>query len=549
MTADDEQGVGGKDSQGNAGDKKRPRKARTGPRRRAKESGAQERVSAPSARGEEPEGIVQPDPARARRATATRRMENRGAGKSAIRDAKRAAVEALATERRKDSKALVEPSVAAEGVAAEGIAAEGIADEGIAAEGIADEGIAAEGIAAEGIADEGIADEGIADESELTPPTRVVSSNPKSSPRSVTVKKVASKAPRVRREHHANVDGECILVTGASGFLGKHLLDKLLHDYPLTRLRALVRRPSLHLQKAANAAGPVEVVLGDVCDAQACDIAVKGVVQIYHLAGRVARTSDEAGAMYRLHVEGTRTLLQAAGRVDHKPRILVVSSSGTIAVSTHGQVVADEESGYKKDIVRHWPYYLSKIYQEETALRLAEELELELVLVLPSLLLGPGDDRGSSTLDAEKVVRGHLPLIPKGGGVAFVDARDAAAGCILAMQRGRSSARYLLSGANMTIESYLGRIARLAGVASPRAWAPTALMKGVGSVLDGLWRDRDEGPPFSKQSIEMAEHTWYVDAKKARDELGWQPRDAQQTLVDTVKDIKERRRLAPMPVT
>lgn len=339
---------------------------------------------------------------------------------------------------------------------------------------------------------------------------------------------------------HSRSTPATILVTGASGFLGKHVIERLLVAYPHSRIRALVRRPSLSLAGYGNSAGTVEVMLGDVCDASACARAVQGVAQIYHLAGRVDRGPDGAASMYRLHVEGTRCLLAAAAAAGESPRIVVASSSGTIAVARQDDVVSDESAGYKKDLVRHWPYYLSKIYQEETALRLASELGLEVVLVLPSLLLGPGDDRGSSTGDAEKVVRGRMPLVPRGGGVAFVDARDAADGFVLAMEKGKAAGRYLLNGANMTVTSYLGRVARLAGVVAPRPWAPAFLMKGAASLFEGLWRDRDDDPPFDRQTIEMAEHTWYVDAGKAKSELGWCARDPQETLVDTVRDIKTR---------
>lgn len=325
-----------------------------------------------------------------------------------------------------------------------------------------------------------------------------------------------------------------VLVTGASGFLGKHLIAELASD-PEIRLRALVRRGTLYLEDHG-----VEVVVGDVCDPAVCAKAVAGVQEIYHLAGLVSRDPEDGSAMYRLHVQGTSELMRAASVEGGVVRLVVVSTSGTIAVSVSPDEVSDEEQPYRLETVSRWPYYLSKIYQERTALKLAGELGLDVVIVNPSLLLGPGDERGSSTGDVTRVVRGRMPLAPQGGGVAFVDARDAAKGCVLAMSGGVAGERYLLSAANMTLSAFLGRVARLAAVPAPRSIGGGKLLKGAGKAVGALFRKFDYEPPFDEQTLEMAEHTWYVDAQKAQRNLGWRCRDPQETLVDTVSDVQRR---------
>lgn len=357
-----------------------------------------------------------------------------------------------------------------------------------------------------------------------------------------------SKTPKKRAaaQRSAARRADRILVTGASGFLGKHLVEALRQADALAGLpareakrpiEALVRQPSLHLSR-----WQVETVRGDVCDERACAEALAGVSEVYHVAGFVSRDPDEAGRMYRVHVEGTRTLLTAAARAGVR-RVVVVSTSGTIAVSRDPDEIATEASPYRTNVVSRWPYYLSKIYQEQTALQIAQEAGLDVVVVNPSLLLGPGDERGSSTGDVEKVVRGKLPVIPQGGGVAFVDARDAALGCVLAMHRGRSGERYLLSASNLPLETFLGRVARLAGRPAPRAVLSPRTMTAAGRLIEAVYKRFDATPPLEAQSIAMAEHCWYCDASKAKAELGWQPRDAQDTLLDTVRDIQRRHNL------
>lgn len=328
-----------------------------------------------------------------------------------------------------------------------------------------------------------------------------------------------------------------VLITGATGFLGKHLVDAIRQSEPNRAIRALVRQPTLHLSR-----NDVEVEQGDVCNADDCARAMQGVTEVYHLAGQVSRDPEQSGQLFRLHVEGTRNVLTAAAAAKAR-RAVVVSTSGTIAVSKDEDEISNESSPYRTDVVMRWPYYLSKIYQEQTALRLGKELALEVVVVNPSLLLGPGDERGSSTGDIEKVVRGKLPFIPRGGGVAFVDARDAATGCMLAMHKGKNGERYLLSAANMTLSTFLGRAARIAGHAAPRAVVSPKTMRFGAGLVEAICRQLGTEPLLDTQSIEMAEHTWYCDSAKAESELGWSYRDPQDTLLDTVRDVQKRHNL------
>ena len=99
--------------------------------------------------------------------------------------------------------------------------------------------------------------------------------------------------------------------------------------------------------------------------------------------------------MMRVHSDGTRRALEAAKAAGVR-RVVLASTSGTIAVSKE-PVVLDERAPYPTDVVGGWPYYLSKIYQEKLALDLGATLGLDIVIVNPSLLLGPGDERTSST--------------------------------------------------------------------------------------------------------------------------------------------------------
>ena len=321
-----------------------------------------------------------------------------------------------------------------------------------------------------------------------------------------------------------------ILVTGGTGFLGKHLLAMLARRGE--RVRVLSRAATPELDELG-----VEVCAGSLLDADVLARALRGVDRVYHLAGLVSRDPDAAAEMYRVHVDGTRALLDAAAAAKVR-RVVVASTSGTIAVSERADEIATESSPYRYDLARRWPYYLSKIYQEKLALSFEGT---EVVCINPSLLLGPGDTRLSSSGDVLKFLKREIPVVPSGG-INFVDARDAAAGAILAMEHGKPRARYLLGGPNWTMQEFFHRLGRASGVRPPTARIPDGAARFGARVVDALYRLRgpEKRAPVDPASVEMAQHFWYLDPALARTELGWEPRDPMETLDDTIAFLRER---------
>jgi dihydroflavonol-4-reductase len=320
------------------------------------------------------------------------------------------------------------------------------------------------------------------------------------------------------------------LVTGATGFLGRHLTDVLLsggHE-----VVALCRRP---LDLAPNG---VTVQIGDVLDANSVREAAAGCDGLFHCAGRVSRRPEDAEALFRVHVEGTKITLDAA-QAAGVPRAVVASTSGTIAVSREPKAL-DEAAPSPQALVARWPYYRSKLYAERAALD-RNRAGFAVVSVNPSLLLGPGDETGSSTGDVLKFLEQRVPVIPAGG-LSFVDARDAAAAMMSAMERGRAGARYLLGAINLTFEAFFARLERISGVKGPALRAPKSLLlaQAGAEIFARLSKRIRVENPIDRVSAEMSQHYWYVDAKKATAELGFSPRDPSDTLHDTIEDLRGR---------
>ena len=311
------------------------------------------------------------------------------------------------------------------------------------------------------------------------------------------------------------------IVTGAAGFLGRHLVHELLDRGD--RVRALVRRPTTALPPA------VEQHSGDVLSYETLPPLLEGADGVFHLAGKVDREGAR-DALFAVHVDGTANVLRAAANVGVR-RLVLASSSGTVAVSGT-PVVHGDDAPFATEVVKDWPYYTSKIHAEAVAERMARTLGVELVTLRPSLLLGPDDFGNSSTDDVRRLLRGDVVMVPEGG-VCFVDVRDAAATFARAMTSARAGSRYLLGAANMTLRDFSGLVANVADVdpplmeLAPRTWrvgvavARMADALGIGALPDRI-------------SLEMARHFWYCDWSRACAEIGHSPRPPVETIEDTV---------------
>ncbi len=314
-----------------------------------------------------------------------------------------------------------------------------------------------------------------------------------------------------------------LLVTGATGFLGSTLVPMLLeagHE-----VRVLARSP-VTLKN-------VEVVRGDVRDEETVTRALRNREGLYHLAGLVSRDPADARKMYELHVDGTRNLLQAAAGLQ---RIVLASSSGTIGVSQTRRV-ATEEDDYPIETVGRWPYYLSKIYEEKIALEQAKR-GLPVVVLNPSLLLGPGDARMSSTQDVFRFLMGRIPVMPRGG-ISFVDVRDAAQAFVAALTRGNVGERHLLGAANWEFHEFFARLGRIAHRPPPLLRLPSPVKVAAAHLLERFARQRGREPELPASDVEMGECWFFIDSSKAERLLGFRPRDPIETLADTVHYLRE----------
>src|SRR5687768_6692211 len=297
-----------------------------------------------------------------------------------------------------------------------------------------------------------------------------------------------------------------ILITGGTGFLGAEIVRQMLGAGE-KNLRVMASSVPAWM----TAAG-VEPVVGSVTNREDVVAAVANVSTIFHLAGRVSRDNNDAAAMNKIHVEGTRILCEASTEAGVETMILA-SSSGTVAVSEDEQMF-DETFPQPVDVISQWAYYASKYYQERAALENFDGDGRKLVIMNPTLLLGPGDERLSSTKIVLDFLGKKIPYCPSGG-LSIVDTRDAAAAFIAAVEKGRHQEKYLLGSANMTFADFFGRLARLSGVSAPMLKMPKKLAMAGSSMIESVFNNWGKTSPVASKEVEQAEHFWYFDAAKA----------------------------------
>ena len=214
-----------------------------------------------------------------------------------------------------------------------------------------------------------------------------------------------------------------ILVTGATGHIGNVLIRKLLDRGE--KVRALIWRdedttPLKNLE--------VEKVAGDVLDPASLEPAMRDVDTVYHLAGIISIMPGKNPFMWRVNVEGTRNVLEAARHANIR-RLIYTSSIHAIARAPHG-VTMDESLGFDQDNP-YGEYDRSKAAASLAVQNAAAE-GLDAVIVCPTGVIGPNDFRGSEMGEVIRSASEARTMLYVEGAYDFVDVRDVADGLIAA---------------------------------------------------------------------------------------------------------------------
>jgi len=323
------------------------------------------------------------------------------------------------------------------------------------------------------------------------------------------------------------------LVTGASGFLGRHLLTQIQAAEPPRRTIALVRDPDEWRRMPwTRELRRVFVLAGSVTDVRSwsADPCLDGLAGVFHLAAVVRHGRRDAEEVFRTNVLGTTAMVRLAAA--RRCRIVFVSTSGTVGCFRSPGGTADEDAPFCEREVGAWPYYSSKIMAEQEARRLAGELGVELVIVRPPVLLGPGDHRFRSTGHLIRFLRGRLPFVIRGG-MHFADVRDAARALLRAMERPGARPVYHLPGTVCSIEEFFQLAGAVSGRRAPRLVLPFHLAWWLATLSRRLHLLPEPA------AVEMASRHWAMQSRYAEAELGYSSRPGRDTMAETVAWLRQ----------
>jgi dihydroflavonol-4-reductase len=321
------------------------------------------------------------------------------------------------------------------------------------------------------------------------------------------------------------------LVTGGTGFVGSHLVRRLLERN--WEVRCLVRAAS-RLDNLNEL--PVEFTTGDLRDVESIRQAVRGADVVYHCAADYRLWCADPREMYESNVNGSRHVMQAA--LDERiERVVYTSTVGALGLNDDGTPANEETPVSIADMIGH--YKRSKFLAEEEVRGFAAR-GLPVVIVNPSTPVGELDIKPTPT---GKIIVDFLKGKMFGyvdTGMNLIDVRDCAEGHLLAAERGRTGERYILGGTNLTLKEMFDALARVTEIASPKMKVPHWVAESY-ARLENFWAIRlaHRAPDVPVESVRMSRHRMWFDSAKAVRELGLAQNSIDDALARAVRWFNE----------
>jgi dihydroflavonol-4-reductase len=311
-------------------------------------------------------------------------------------------------------------------------------------------------------------------------------------------------------------------ITGGFGFLGQYIVQAI-HDYDpqggLLVLTRTQRKTFLDLKKLDR----VTWVRGELTQPESFAEHLKGVDTVIHNAAMVSFAKTDAQKVFDANVIGTRNLAQAAHKAGCKNFIFISSIS---AIEFRPPQIADET--FLPDIEHKKKYDIYGYTKRLSEIELNEmKNDMHVIMLNPSVILGPGSERVEAAINAIR----KFPILPMLNYInAFVDVRDVARAVTLALTKGRSGERYIVSSHNASMTDFTRAIVNHLGKTTrvfPLSPFGLKLIDGFIALLDTLHLNPGIRRP-SQMNIDKP-----CSYEKIKTEMGWEP---QYTLDESIRD-------------
>jgi len=322
------------------------------------------------------------------------------------------------------------------------------------------------------------------------------------------------------------------MVTGATGFIGSHVARQLIEKKH--HVHALIRSPG----KAVNLKEwGASLFTGDITDKDSIRKAMQGVDGVFHIAALYQLGIRDRKMAESINVEGTRNVLELMRELDIKKG--VYTSSLAVFSDTKGEMF-DESYRFTG---KHLSVYDQTKW--DAHYRVAQPMideGLPLVIVLPGLTYGPGDNSSVGDL-LQSYLDGKLNMLPSGTKLCWAHVDDIAAGHILAMEKGVSSQSYIIAGIPHTFQEAFAIAEEVTGIPAPKKEAKPGTMKFLSKVMKVMEVFIKPPPHYSSEGLRVSAGVTYLGSNnRARRELGYEVRTLREGLQETLQEMMGERK-------
>jgi len=324
-----------------------------------------------------------------------------------------------------------------------------------------------------------------------------------------------------------------IFISGSNGLLGSHIA-KLLIDQGLS-VRAL-RRPNSDLGLLGSYSDKIEWIEGDINDVLLLKESLKGIETVIHCAAVVSYLPQDREYMYKVNVEGTANIINAAienniANFCHISSIAAIGKSGN-------ETIINEEFGIQE--LTFNTYYAKSKYLAELEVYRGREEGLKIFIVNPSVVLGPGDWHKGSTSLFKYVFNKNLFYTP--GTLNYVDVRDVSQIVyqLLNTEKPIDGSRFILNAGTISYKDFFYKIGEYFQVKSPS-------LKASPFISEIAWRlvylknlFSSQKTIITKETVRLGKNQFFYDNGKIRSLLGFHFRPLDETLNWTCQELVKR---------
>ena len=324
----------------------------------------------------------------------------------------------------------------------------------------------------------------------------------------------------------AELRGQEVLVTGATGFVGNHLTRRLLGIG--AEVRILVRKSSnSELVSELEQLG-ARIFYGDVSDQDSVDEAADGVSFIFHIAALFRQAKFDDSVYYDVNVEGVRHMINAA----EKNNVQRLVHCSTIGVHSHIlNPPADENEDYRPDDI----YQVTKCEGEKLAKEAFKAGRVKGAIIRPAMIWGEGDTRILKLFKG--VSKRTMPIIGDGKTMThWIYVHDLVDGFILAAIKEAAIGQvYIIAGRRaVPLEELVERVAECAGTKPLPVKIPACPVQVAGSITEAICKPFGIEPPLYRRRVDFFTKDRHFDTTKAQTELGFQPRNTFEEEVSNI---------------